>query len=718
MSGLVTADLAPLTYTFNGTPFIIGEATSATNEAQLGSTFNGTPFLFQPGNAGASSVSAVFGETLDALDSTLTLNVTLNLTETFNATDLLSTYPLSEGDTSDITDQLQEQVLLSLTETLDTTDSLTITQSASSGSNETGNLTDSLLQYITLNLSETLNATDTVSVFNGLTLRGTMVIEVMAQLQLRDTMKIEVATVQQTLFSQSLNTLPITNVLVANSSGVNNPFQPTYSVDGVIIVSNACTVFTPSGVGVQVNLTTNPIFADLPLCNIISANINLGFGGGTWSLKSTSPINTLVGATINIANLIGICSYKGTSIEQPYGFVYEAHGIFGNRNMNKQIQLVAQIAIARGTYSIAGQLLPTQSVQTPPPGQWTTLSQAAAALGFAAGMKVAWAAKDAPLTDMMMQSGETVIAALNALAAKVGAVVCWDGAFGFIVINPISAAGTSLFSVPNCKFIDSQHIGETIDLDQSIVILPVNDQLGQQTIIVNGIAQNTFAGVSTVLYPPVLNSSAFLNNQLKNVLQQINNDFSPTDAGRNVTLPKNFDNMYFQIVTKDRTATGSGVTVDPNAWIQVQYPVQTASDGRNFVTIDSTVLPSGSIPNGATYYFATSEKALPRINAFNASQDNQTAVSSAIAATTQEIIRYGRIQEGNITTLFFGAVPLPGGGLTLQDNVNFFSGIIESVGVSFGANGIGTITISGAKYARLNLNLPKGTLDNSSVGTG
>ena len=372
-----------------------------------------------------SSIQLNVDEYQELSDNDLNLAVSSSVDETQELTDSAITLPLTSSDSGAVSEEVELIVTVAVDETQPLGESFT--QSLDEGP-EVGPVSEEVSLVITVNIDEYFGLTDNdVEAFSLVEFVASTRIQVQEIDIFDSTTIIHNQSIVNSTFTTNLNVITDTLVATVNASSASNAFLPTVSVDGIKYIENPETTGPVSNTGVYINIVPTGLVPNNNLCELFNWSVNLSFGGGTWSISSQNRIGNK-GDDITLFGMLATITEVGrVSSDSVYG--WETSGIFGVRNMHKQLQVLATVETL---YGLTG----TQSVQSPHSSEWKTLRDLAAALAGVVGVTVNWAAKDALLTDLLIQSGMTGTEALNALAAVVGAIVVWDGQTTYTVIEP------------------------------------------------------------------------------------------------------------------------------------------------------------------------------------------------------------------------------------------------------------------------------------------
>jgi hypothetical protein len=530
-------------------------------------------------------------------------------------------------------------------------------------------------------------------------------VEVILVQEFFDTVRIEISVIAEALDTVSVNVSQLVHAAVTDFTSPTNPFAPTIIINGSYLSSN---VETDPGLPA---VADTPIFLSLSKsglfgtteCNLISWNINLDFLGGDWSTVTTAPI----GVIFDILDIFGL---KGQITETGQGFgeqgmVYLTKGVFGNQVLNQPLQLIAR------TYpGLAGVVL-THYLQSPPTVQWTTVRDAANAIAAAAGIPLGWFAPDAPLTDMGVESGGSVGSALQSLAARVGAIVIWDGSFGYITI-PLDAH-YGIWNVPDCSLLlpSGAQYSDIGDLQSyRAVLMPVHPAFnGEATFYMINDPVGGFSKPTLTFYPnpDKIEAIGSISKKLEAdhpvVWFPLNPDYDPTK-------------LKIQIRTKN-DPSGANVTLSEEEWFPFAGATQTRGDGTKWAGVDSGNFPTGNTDIDENNFQMT----LGFVRDVTQEKENFLEAAAARVAVRrreliqqQEFLRFIARQRSSIASVFFGSIPLCGMlGTVTVEGVDI-QGIIQSVSVA----SPGFITVSGLLNKRFHFYLPRDTIvvGNASFG--
>ena len=504
--------------------------------------------------------------------------------------------------------------------------------------------------------------------------------------------KVQIPLALSANYSTNINVAAATFVASNSSANAANPLAPTVIIDGSSVITNGAT--TPSGDVSNVNVLVNFLAGGLPTCDIFNFNVDLNFGGGTWSITTQTPW-TALGDTVVVFGLKGVCtSYE--IIQSNHAVGYVASGIFGSLNMNKQILFVTQDPTMA---HIAG-LVPTQALQQPPSNLWTSAASAAQSIAAVAGINLHWYAQDTPLIDFLPQSGQTVGQVLSSLVSMVQGILCWDGNINYVVIKPTQGYG-SWADFLSCQLLGPAGVytKSILDTTNSVLLFPVNSV---NSISVDPI--NLFGYT-----PPVVVYN----------LQSFRSAINLGDAQSTLDVPGDFQQAYVRnVVTTTEGVTGPFLTVPSPAfpagvWQEATMSiiVDPSSGKRQFV-VTPDMFPVGATSFQLDIGYTRNVAALN--TAYTQQQQEAAARQQLLTQAQLESIVYFRTNESSINSVFFGSVPLPGQLYSYSLSNIHFQGIIENVNISYP----GYLTMTIGTYQKLNFLSPRASLDFFNAGAG
>lgn len=487
---------------------------------------------------------------------------------------------------------------------------------------------------------------------------------------------------------------PNTNVL----DDPLNSFEPIIVIDGVTYAGVA-----PPGVTDLVQW--NPQAITGSECDLASYSIGLGFGGGSWEISGPS-IGIGLGSQANIAGLVGICTDQGNTSSNS-GKYQVASGIFGSRNMNKQMLLV----LDKSQLGQVSRLMPNIYLNAPTTTNWTSVAAAAIALAGACSVNLQWAARDMPLTDMFAETGMTIIDALQSLAGRVGGFLCWNGNQGYVVVDP--AIGNGGWSAPPCNLISAGGVSARRHLDLSRDIILVQVKTGSK----GGISFN--ANPLQKPPPEQVETIWTISDSIPKEGQQWHVEM-PGDFKRSSLINPLANNGRVQVIPAKVGATTSSLFVPPivstddgpkydhTKWFTAGLPViHDPKSGKYKLVVTRDLFPVDDLNKGEYVVNIGYVRELDRLQEdFETQIQNNTEKERLRRQSENERIRFLKTGTATLNCLFYGSVPLPGQRASFGYDGAAMSGIIESVNIS---NGQMSVTIG--QYTRVNLMTARSAID-------
>ncbi len=478
---------------------------------------------------------------------------------------------------------------------------------------------------------------------------------------------------------------------VASLNHPDNSFHPQLMVEGITYSDDISQM--PVG-AYNVKYWDIRAFAG-GLCDVFVYSINLNYSGGTFVVETAAPFAAMFDpVTIGglMGTVTGLYTQSGGGVKR-----YITSGIFGSRNMNKQLLLVA----SRDSLGDTVDLLPTIYLDAPTAATWSTVATAAKAIGEAAQIQVAWQAEDQPLLELFGESGLTIIEALQSLASRVNAILCWDGRTGYIVVDPDTGWG-GWEGIPDCKLITPGGLrtGKDGDLSRNLVLLPVGvagsgvikfddhplaapkpDEVG--TIYSTGTVLKPNARVYIDLpgdykRPALPNGEPAIGSaKLGGKVQIIPNSDKTSNTDPYVVPQATF------FITEPDGSTTVKNGPDYRQWYDLNLPIVTdPNTGKDKLVLDSTPFPP-NLKNGEYSLNIGYVKDTAGLEE-NFSQltkellDRQRVLQSAENQKT----RFIRGGGGSVNVTFYGVIPLGGMRAFVTDGDESLSGLIESVSIS------------------------------------
>lgn len=501
-------------------------------------------------------------------------------------------------------------------------------------------------------------------------------------------LEIQVAEQLNQSFGDEIQVLEYFAPATSDPANLSNAFQPSVYVDGATVYENPATAVIPSPKGVDINLNWGGILTD---CDVIQASVNLTIGSGTFSILAKNDIASL-GSFVNICGLQGLVTYHAC-ISGHAAKGYKIEGIFGDqRALNQQVLLLAQLPGMSGYRSAFHQIF----LQQAPTNQWGTVADCARAIANAAQLGISWSAPDTHLIDAFLETGLTVGDALRSLASRVGGMLLWDGATGWVATTPDVGYG-GWGGVP-CALVNGGGIesGDILDLVGSILYFPVNANVGNAL----------FLERSPILFPPdppVLPKTTFrtaLNASAPPHYIHLDGDHKLTDGITPVVdsthglryqivlgngHPAVSDPGVVPLILDDTpgSPTFGQLVNDTDHWVPLSAPITKSKDGQYKASITNTNFPPGLINNRFNLNIGYIRD-VAAINAANAQAFQEFRQRKILAEQAQlERIRYFKVGQGSLSFNFFGSVGLPGNKTTITYDGCSLTGIIESFSFSY-----------------------------------
>lgn len=605
--------------------------------------------------------------------------------------------PQQIDEQAPILDEVQTTVRVSIEELIDVLDY------ASPPGNpipEASPITDSVKTTVRIQIEELIGSNDSARAVETFSEISTCFIKVNQYFANKDSTKIQISAYQNEISTTNISILENNLVGVTSASSASNPFLPTVYCNGTFLVQNASTV--PSG-----SLSNTSIFVKylnagvtgIDLCDLQSFSLELDDSGGNFSIASTELVGN-VEDTVTIFGFRGTITASGPEVSDSLDG-YKQSGIFGNRNLNRQI---TYLLFGNTAYN---QIIPNQTLQVPSTLLWRTVSDAARAIGQAAGVGIAWATKDLALGDFTPQSGQTALDALSSLAGRVGGRLLWNGDQSYIVAYPDFHRG--YWEVPDCCLITSSGISyaNLIDwsrLSSAVAVVPSFPTFDAGKKTLPGSTANDGAGPQVKKF--------FETTKL------LTSDDPPLVED----LPQDYDKVYIQILIPEGQGTGGAnqvslnnfVTNNPKEWFELnvgafnsEYVFITNIGGARIpqVKVDYRLFPDNDAVDAGNFVLslAYTTRTQEVNDAFNKQKQQAADQIRDTLAQQQESYRFVKTYEGTINCLFFGSIPLPGMWAKATVGDTIVEGIVERVGFSFP----GILSVTVARYRRITFIQPK-----------
>lgn len=571
---------------------------------------------------------------------------------------------------------------------------------------------------VTKTFTEVLNLAESTDPFLFFDVVDGSTLEVLATFQADDTTAQEVTIIDQALDSTALCVKPYNLVAVTGASAIENPFEPTIILGGVTYISNPSTepdpsyVVTPETYYVQ---WLNAGIGGATACDVYNFNFSLDYSGGSFSITSELPLGNL-GDVITIFGLRGTITEFGREVSHSY-VGYRTSGIFGNPNLNKQLQFL----VYGNQYFL--KLLSSQNLTGAPADSWQTVKAAAYAIAQVAGISLAWTVADAPLTDLFAQASSTGYEALSSLAGMVGGTLRWNGNNHYTVSYPTQSAGT--WYVPNNHLINESGIayGNILDLEYGVsgtgaIAMQVYDTFDStQRELPGGTDPTQSDGITAqsggAAVPDIV------------TIASTSKPFTAEDPPLIKEMPLDTTDLYIQILVTpeafnaDLGGANSGstgqtgaryVTTNEDIWYNLgnfsaigsnPYFIKKSIGGQTKICMraDYTLFPQLSSINNGNFVMSFGVKRQDLSADYLKAQEDAAQAQKNLLARTQDAFRFVKTYDGTINSYFFGSIPLPGmyGGSGLICS-NTVEGVIESV--TFSSPGV--ISVQVARYKKIN----------------
>lgn len=652
-------------------------------------------------------------EPLDTTDSLFTY-YTVYADETLTLYEATNTGHIIQEEVLDILEDTFVQYTVYCEEVMDCLDSF----ASLSIFEEIQTIIDSTIVYITKVFTEGLNITESTDPFLFFDVVDGTETNVLVAFQDDDTTAQTIAIIDESMDSTAIAVKPYNLVAVTGASAISNPFEPTIIMGGVTYVSNPSTepdpsyVITPETYYVQ---WLNAGIGGATACDVYNFNFSLDYSGGSFSITSEFPLGNL-GDVISIFGLRGTITEFGREVSHSY-VGYRTSGIFGNPNLNKQLQFL----VYGNQYFL--KLLSSQNLTGAPSDSWQTVKAAAYAIAQVAGINLAWTVADAPLTDLFAQASSTGYEALSSLAGMVGGTLRWNGNNHYTVSYPTQSAGT--WYVPNQHLINDSGIayGNILDLEYGVsgtgaIAMQVYDTFDEtQRQLPGGTDPTQSDGITAqsggAAVPDIV------------TIASTSKPFNAEDPPLIREMPLDTTDLYIQILVTpesfnaDLGGANSGstgqtgaryVTTNEDIWYNLgnfsaigsnPYFIKKSIGGQTRICMraDYTLFPQLSSINNGNFVMSFGVKRQDLSADYLKAQEEAAQAQKNLLARTQDAFRFVKTYDGTINSYFFGSIPLPGmyGGSGLICS-NTVEGVIESV--TFSSPGI--ISVQVARYKKIN----------------
>lgn len=489
-----------------------------------------------------------------------------------------------------------------------------------------------------------------------------------------------------------------------------NTVDPTVVFDGVPEITGTTTV-KPLGQSYYSFLESQIA----PNCDLMGFNLNMYIGGGTFMIETASAHPAVLGQVFTLLGIQCVVTKKGRSKNNRNSFMIS--GLVGDsRYLNKQILLTLDLSGVQGL----GPLSPNTPLQSPSVLEWTSVAEAARAIAGAAGVSLSWLAKDAPLIDTFLETGQTVGESLRSLASRVGALISNDGLYSWNVFTPDTGFG-AWGGLSNCLMLSEGGISEfsEIDINSAVVTIPV--QPGSN---------------SSVVY---INSPLKTNKPLINTIYETRNVIKSGKLPAHIPVQGDFKKSYIQIIIDPDAITGAdmeqaivaptipvsatlaGATYGSNSitspgvappkvalpWREYKYPVIADDQGNHLLVLQDTDFPAWLIDGKFTLRVGYSRDEQAIADVYTKNFEEAVQRNRLYLQYQQESIRYFPVASWQITFKFAGSLPMPGNRCTFTISGFNVDGVVDSVSMTKDYD----VTVTITKSVKLNLLSPKAQLD-------
>lgn len=483
-----------------------------------------------------------------------------------------------------------------------------------------------------------------------------------------------------------------------------NPWEPTVILGGTTFVSNPCTSPPPSYI-----ITPNTYFVKwlnveigggVKTCHLLNFDLSLDRTGGQWSFSVTGDPGYSLGDTINLFGLNGTVTGKGLIYTNSQAGTHWK-GIFGVRNMNKQLNILAANTANSVLFAyLTNSLLSTQQVNT-----LGNFEGAARAIAHMAGANLNWylPGGSIPLVDFTINEGDTALGALSSMAAQFGGVLTWNGGNSYTIGPPNSYAG--IWEVPN-----------------KYMLTPAGAQFYRNLDLTTGTFGPGFYSVPIVTFfdprvfglPDNIPSDIAVPKVQK--IGTIGKLLTSRDPAYTQEVPIDTTELFFNVFVQNYTGTSinplNGLTGDESQWVSLGTPsplntntylrYQTVGGAfgatKLYAVIPYTLFPSidPRVANG-NFFFNIGITRDNKQALFEAAVDSRNNQVRNALAKLLGSFRYVKSYDGNINSFFFGSIPLPGMyGRATPCGTDTVEGVIESV--SFTYPGLVSVQVSQWSY--------------------
>lgn len=479
-----------------------------------------------------------------------------------------------------------------------------------------------------------------------------------------------------------------------------NPFLPTNILGGVTYSYNTQTA--PS-TGYAVTSNTyfiqwlNPAIGTVNSCQLVNFDLEFDRIGGSFSFVTFNDPGYVLGANIILFGFAGCVTEIG-QIWSNNQVGYLVKGIFGSRNLNKQLNI---LAAGNSTGGGMFPLLTNSLLSTQADTILGTFSGAARAIAQIAGVNLGWSppAGDVPLVDFSVAEGDTALSALSSIASEFGGVLLWNGGNDYQIAAPTLYRG--LWEVPN-----------------QALITPTGIQYSRKLDINTGISGTGYFAVPIETFfdpriyglPSTIPTSAFPQVQKVATTTKV---YTNKDPLWNVDLPLDTEEVWIQILVPDTASfvAAQYVTSNPEQWFSLGSPniagpyAKLVSKGGALgavvpqAQVSYALFPTTNTDiNNGNFVMSIGVTRNTQSQLFEAAVESRNQQIRNLLAKLLGAFKFVPIYSGSISSNFFGSIPLPGmwGKATVCGNT--VEGIIESVSFTYP----GILNIQVTQYAEIN----------------
>ena len=634
------------------------------------------------------AVTHTFEEVAAPLDQVYTDRVQ-GFEDVFNVTDILNNGYTFETDLLPILDEWHLDATQSFTEPVSSQDEL----AAGLSLDEFVPVADQLTSIQVKSFTELVGSTDNAYSFRYVDYYDTVVLQIEQRFQEDDTTVISVSAPYDNYDTTNIGVIPYSIPDTANASSISNPFTPTIIVGGAVYTYNASTA--PSSYNSQTNFIgiDNAAIGGIDLCDIYDYSINLDYSGGTWSIFANAPVGGL-GTAVTIFGLNGTITRVGKEYSSSQ-FGYRTEGIFGVEALSRPLNMLA-FANPSLFNLLTNPRTGVKSAQV-----FGTYAGAAAAIASIANIDLRWYVYDFPYIETFSQEGASAMDALYSLASTVGGTLRWDGGRKYSVVFPTQTVGS--FSIPDGRIITNANTQTNYDITTGTAgVGPFGFN-----VLTNNVGLTTnlpdTPSVDRGLIQPILICTKPLTAQDAPIIQNV-----PPDA------VEAYIQILYPVESTDNQGNPQYVTRNENEWFSLGGPGlgnryfysdtggygNLAGQYQLKLRCDSTLLPNAATINNGRFTLRMGVRRYNPLQEFLTLKDSRDAqIRNQIARTVGQM-RFVKNYTTNLSSQFFGGVPMPGMRLLnysiCGDTID--GGVIQSVNIS----SPGVLTINAAQFAEIN----------------